>query len=51
MMDLVIGRDNLKVFPEFAQEAMYKKDDLVLCSIRLVQDRRSMGTPRSASTG
>jgi hypothetical protein len=33
MMDLVIGRDNLKVFPEFAQEAMYKKDDLVLCSI------------------
>jgi hypothetical protein len=24
MMDLVIGRDNLKVFPEFAQEAMYK---------------------------
>ena len=33
MMDLVIGRDNLKVFPEFAQEAMYRKDDLVLCSI------------------
>ena len=33
MMDLVIGRDNYKVFPELAQEAMYKKDDLVLCNI------------------
>ncbi len=33
MMDLVIGQDNLKVFPEFAQKAMYKKDDLVLCNI------------------
>jgi hypothetical protein len=33
MMDLVIGRDNYKVFPELAQEAKYKKDDLVLCNI------------------
>ncbi|MFN9910302.1 MAG: hypothetical protein ACK56F_30020, partial [bacterium] len=32
-MDLVIGRDNQKVFPEFVQEAKYKKDDLVLCDI------------------
>jgi hypothetical protein len=33
MMDLVIGRDNQKVFPELAQEAKYKGDDLVLCNI------------------
>ncbi len=33
MMDLVIGRDNPKVFPELAQEAQYRKDDLVLCNI------------------
>jgi hypothetical protein len=33
MMDLVIGRDNYKVFPELAQEAKYKGDDLVLCNI------------------
>jgi hypothetical protein len=33
MMDLVIGRDNHKVFPELAQEAKYRRDDLVLCNI------------------
>jgi hypothetical protein len=33
MMDLVIGRDNHKVFPELAQEAQYRRDDLVLCNI------------------
>jgi len=29
MMDLVIGRDNHKVFPELAQEAKYRRDDLI----------------------
>jgi hypothetical protein len=33
MMDLVIGRDNHKVFPELAQEAQYRKDDFFLCNI------------------
>ena len=33
MIDLVIGRDSPKVFPELAQEARYRKDDFVLCNI------------------
>jgi hypothetical protein len=32
-MDLVVGRDNRKIFPELAQEACYKGDDFVLCNI------------------
>ncbi len=32
-MDLVVGRDNCKIFPELAQEACYKGDDFVLCNI------------------
>jgi hypothetical protein len=32
-MDLVVGRDNRKIFPEMAQEACYKEDDFVLCNI------------------
>jgi hypothetical protein len=33
MINLVIGRDSPKVFPEWAQEARYRKDDFVLCNI------------------
>ncbi len=33
MIDLVIGRDSPKIFPELAQEARYRKDDFVLCNI------------------
>ncbi len=33
MIDLVIGRDSPKVFPELAQEARYRQDDFVLCNI------------------
>jgi hypothetical protein len=32
-MDLVVGRDNRKIFPELAQEACYIGDDFVLCNI------------------
>jgi hypothetical protein len=32
-MDLVVGRDNRKIFPELAQESCYKGDDFVLCNI------------------
>jgi hypothetical protein len=32
-MDLVVGRDNRKIFPELAQEACYKGDDFFLCNI------------------
>jgi hypothetical protein len=32
-MDLVVGRDNCKIFPELVQEACYKGDDFVLCNI------------------
>jgi hypothetical protein len=32
-MDLVVGRDNHKIFPELAQEACYIGDDFVLCNI------------------
>jgi hypothetical protein len=32
-IDLVVGRDNRKIFPELAQEACYKGDDFVLCNI------------------
>jgi hypothetical protein len=32
-MDLVVGRDNCKIFPELAQEACYKGDDIVLYNI------------------
>jgi hypothetical protein len=32
-MDLVIGRDNRKIFPELAQEACFIGDDFVLCNI------------------
>jgi hypothetical protein len=32
-MDLVVGRDNRKMFPELAQEACLKGDDFVLCNI------------------
>jgi hypothetical protein len=33
MIDLVVGRDSPKIFPELAQEARYRKDDFVLCNI------------------
>jgi hypothetical protein len=32
-MDLVVGRDNRKVFPEVVQEACLKGDDLFVCSL------------------
>jgi hypothetical protein len=32
-VDLVVGRDNCKIFPELAQEACYIGDDFVLCNI------------------
>ena len=32
-MDLVVGRDNRKIFQELAQEACYIGDDFVLCNI------------------
>ncbi len=36
MMDLVIGRDNHKVFPELAQEAQYRRDVLLHVASALV---------------
>ena len=33
MIDLVVGRDSPKIFPELAQEARHIKDDFVLCNI------------------
>jgi hypothetical protein len=33
LMDLVVGRDNRKIFPELAQEACHIGDDFVLCNI------------------
>jgi hypothetical protein len=33
MIDLVVGRDSPKIFPELAKEARYRKDDFVLCNI------------------
>jgi hypothetical protein len=33
LMDLVVGRDNGKIFPELAQEACHIGDDFVLCNI------------------
>ncbi len=33
MIDVVIGRDSPKIFPELAQEARHIKDDFVLCNI------------------
>ncbi len=33
VMDLVVGRDNRKIFPELAQEACLKGDDFFLCNI------------------
>jgi hypothetical protein len=33
MIDLVVGRDSPKIFPELAQEARHRKDDFVLCNI------------------
>jgi hypothetical protein len=32
-MDLVVGRDNRKIFPKLAQEACFIGDDFVLCNI------------------
>jgi hypothetical protein len=32
-MDLVVGRDNRKIFPELAQEACFIGDNFVLCNI------------------
>jgi hypothetical protein len=52
MIDLVVGRDSPKIFPELAQEARYRKDDFVLCSIFLsARGRWSMGMPKRASAG
>ncbi len=33
MIDLVVGRDSRKIFPELAQEACHIGDDFVLCNI------------------
>jgi hypothetical protein len=33
LMDLVVGRDNRKIFPELAQEACLMGDDFFLCNI------------------
>jgi hypothetical protein len=33
MIDLVVGRDSPKIFPELAQEARHRKDNFVLCNI------------------
>jgi hypothetical protein len=33
VMDLIVGRDNRKIFPELAQEACLKGDDFFLCNI------------------
>jgi hypothetical protein len=32
-MDLVVGRDNRKIFPEVAQEACLMGDDFFICNI------------------
>jgi hypothetical protein len=32
-MDLMVGRDNCKIFPEVAQEACLKGDDLFICNL------------------
>ena len=51
MMDLVIGRDNHKVFPELAQEAQYRRDDLVLCNIPFSPGQVVYGYAKKISTG
>ncbi len=33
LIDLVVGRDSCKIFPELAQEACHIGDDFVLCNI------------------
>jgi hypothetical protein len=33
MIDLVVGRDSPKIFPELVQEAKHRKDNFVLCNI------------------
>ncbi len=33
LIDLVVGRDSRKIFPELAQEACHIGDDFVLCNI------------------
>ncbi len=33
MIDLVVGRDSRKIFPELMQEACHIGDDFVLCNI------------------
>jgi hypothetical protein len=37
MIDLVVGRDSPKIFPELAQEARHIRDDFVLCNILFSQ--------------
>ena len=36
VMDLIVGRDNRKIFPELAQEACLKGDDFFLCNILFI---------------
>ena len=33
LIDLVVGRDSRKIFPELAQEACHIGDDFILCNI------------------
>jgi hypothetical protein len=54
MIDLVVGRDSPKIFPELAQEARHRKGiERILSSAtsRSARGRWSMGMPKRASAG
>jgi hypothetical protein len=50
-VDLLVGRDNRKIFPEVVQEGWLKGDNLFLCGIPFKPSQVVCGAPRRTSSG
>jgi hypothetical protein len=47
-MDLVVGRDNRKLFPEVAQEACLMEDDFFICNLLFNPGQVICGAPQKS---